>query len=105
MDDVIHIGMGIGEITADKPVIKVIGVGGGGTNAANHMYDLGINNVDFVVCNTDNQSLLNSPVLLRYSWVWTDLVLVMRQKKDVRQLVTLWNESRICYKTLLKWCS
>ncbi|MBO4529452.1 MAG: cell division protein FtsZ [Paludibacteraceae bacterium] len=62
MDDVIHIGMGIGEITAEKPVIKVIGVGGGGTNAANHMYDLGINNVDFVVCNTDNQSLLNSPV-------------------------------------------
>ncbi len=62
MEDVIQIGMGIGEITADKPVIKVIGVGGGGTNAANHMYDLGINNVDFVVCNTDNQSLLNSPV-------------------------------------------
>ena len=62
MEDVIQIGKGVGEISIDKPVIKVIGVGGGGTNAANHMYELGINNVDFVVCNTDNQSLYNSPV-------------------------------------------
>lgn len=61
-DEVIVFGDGIGEISEDKPVIKVIGVGGGGTNAANHMYQLGINNVDFVVCNTDNQSLLHSPI-------------------------------------------
>ncbi len=51
-----------GEISEDKSVIKVIGVGGGGTNAANHMFELGINNVDFIVCNTDNQSLLHSPI-------------------------------------------
>ena len=51
-----------GEITEDRPVIKVIGVGGGGTNAANHMYEMGICNVDFIVCNTDNQSLLHSPI-------------------------------------------
>jgi cell division protein FtsZ len=43
-------------------VIKVIGVGGGGSNAVNHMYAAGINGVDFVVCNTDAQALENSRV-------------------------------------------
>lgn len=43
-------------------VIKVIGVGGGGSNAVNHMYNKGIKGVDFVVCNTDAQALQNSPV-------------------------------------------
>lgn len=43
-------------------IIKVIGVGGGGNNAVNHMYLLGIKDVDFVVCNTDAQALYNSPV-------------------------------------------
>ncbi len=42
--------------------IKVIGVGGGGSNAVNHMYQQGIEGVDFVVCNTDAQALNNSPV-------------------------------------------
>jgi cell division protein FtsZ len=43
-------------------IIKVIGVGGGGSNAVNHMYELGIKGVDFVVCNTDAQALDKSPV-------------------------------------------
>ncbi len=43
-------------------VIKVIGVGGGGSNAVNHMFKRGIKGVDFVVCNTDAQALNNSPV-------------------------------------------
>lgn len=43
-------------------VIKVIGVGGGGSNAINHMFKQGINGVDFIVCNTDSQALQNSPV-------------------------------------------
>ena len=43
-------------------VIKVIGVGGGGSNAINHMYQAGINGVDFVICNTDSQALENSAV-------------------------------------------
>mgnify|MGYP003631541913 CR=1 FL=1 len=43
-------------------VIKVIGVGGGGSNAINHMFQAGINGVDFVICNTDSQALDNSPV-------------------------------------------
>jgi cell division protein FtsZ len=43
-------------------IIKVIGVGGGGSNAVNHMYNQGIKGVDFVVCNTDRQALDISPV-------------------------------------------
>lgn len=43
-------------------IIKVIGVGGGGGNAVNHMYNLGITGVDFIVCNTDKQALDISPV-------------------------------------------
>jgi cell division protein FtsZ len=43
-------------------VIKVIGVGGGGSNAVNHMFKAGIKGVDFAICNTDSQALSNSPV-------------------------------------------
>ncbi|MGO3181494.1 MAG: cell division protein FtsZ [Aequorivita sp.] len=43
-------------------VIKVIGVGGGGSNAINHMFNQGIKGVDFVICNTDSQALESSPV-------------------------------------------
>ena len=43
-------------------IIKVIGVGGGGSNAVNHMYQQGIKGVDFIVCNTDAQALDKSPV-------------------------------------------
>jgi cell division protein FtsZ len=55
------------DISFDLPknksnVIKVIGVGGGGSNAVNYMYSQGFKGVDFVVCNTDAQALLTSPV-------------------------------------------
>ena len=43
-------------------IIKVIGVGGGGSNAVNYMYKQGIKDVNFVICNTDAQALANSPV-------------------------------------------
>ena len=46
----------------NNSIIKVIGVGGGGSNAVNHMYNLGIKGVDFIVCNTDRQALDISPV-------------------------------------------
>ncbi len=46
-------------------IIKVIGVGGGGSNAVNHMYKQGIKGVDFIVCNTDAQALQKSPVPIR----------------------------------------
>ncbi len=45
-----------------KSIIKVIGVGGGGSNAVNHMFNQGIKKVEFIVCNTDHQSLMSSPV-------------------------------------------
>jgi cell division protein FtsZ len=45
-----------------RSIIKVIGVGGGGSNAVNHMFKQGIKDVEFVVCNTDNQALNLSPV-------------------------------------------
>ena len=47
----------------ENAIIKVVGVGGGGSNALNYMFNKGINGVDFVVCNTDAQSLDNSPIL------------------------------------------
>jgi cell division protein FtsZ len=43
-------------------IIKVIGVGGGGGNAVNHMFEEGIRDVSFALCNTDNQALMESPV-------------------------------------------
>lgn len=43
-------------------IIKVLGVGGGGSNAVNHMFRQGIKDVDFIVCNSDAQALANSPV-------------------------------------------
>lgn len=46
----------------DKVVIKIIGVGGGGGNAVNHMFNQGIHNVDFMICNTDRQALAASPI-------------------------------------------
>jgi len=45
-----------------KSIIKVVGVGGGGSNAVNHMHGLGIRDVEFVVCNTDHQALERSSV-------------------------------------------
>ena len=66
------------------PIIKVVGVGGGGDNAVNHMYKQGIPGVSFVVTNTDRQALNNSPVperlfhlrrclhlICRSNFVWT----------------------------------
>jgi len=43
-------------------IIKVLGIGGGGNNAVNHMYEKGIKDVNFIVCNTDHQALAKSPV-------------------------------------------
>ncbi len=45
--------------------IKVIGIGGGGSNAVNHMFKQGIKDVDFIVCNTDAQALVSSPIPVR----------------------------------------
>ncbi len=57
----------VSKIQFDMPkekssIIKVIGVGGGGGNAVNHMYSQGIKGVDFLICNTDSQALEMSPI-------------------------------------------
>ena len=58
MDEIVRF-----DFPTDSPkIIKVIGVGGGGGNAVNHMYREGIHDVTFVLCNTDNQALAESPV-------------------------------------------
>jgi cell division protein FtsZ len=49
----------------ESSIIKVIGVGGGGSNAVNQMYSMSVKGVDFVVCNTDEQALRNSPVPIK----------------------------------------
>ena len=46
-------------------IIKVIGVGGGGCNAVNHMFEEGITGVDYIICNTDSQALEASPVAVK----------------------------------------
>ncbi len=48
-----------------KSIIKVIGVGGGGSNAVNHMFNQGIKDVEFVICNTDSQALMTSPIPMK----------------------------------------
>lgn len=50
---------------ASSSIIKVIGVGGGGCNAVNHMYEEGITGVDYIICNTDSQALEKSPVPIK----------------------------------------
>ena len=61
MDDLMNF-----DLPANKSsLIKVVGVGGGGNNAANYMYKMGIKDVDFVVCNTDAQALAKSPIAVK----------------------------------------
>lgn len=60
-DDIINFGLK----QAASSIIKVIGVGGGGGNAVNHMLEEGIEGVDFIICNTDSQALLKSQVSVK----------------------------------------
>ena len=46
----------------DSSIIKVIGVGGGGSNAVHHMFNQGIKGVDFAICNTDSQAMEDSEI-------------------------------------------
>jgi len=61
MEDILQFGFP----AAVSTIIKVIGVGGGGGNAVTHMYKEGIRDVSFMLCNTDNQAMLHSPVPLK----------------------------------------
>ena len=84
-----------------KSIIKVIGVGGGGSNAVNHMYNQGIKDVEFVVANTDAQALKSSPVPIRLQ-IGTNLTeglgaganpekgksAALESKEDIRELLS-----------------
>ncbi|MDO5522456.1 MAG: cell division protein FtsZ [Bacteroidia bacterium] len=61
MDDILDFQI----MSRTNAIIKVIGVGGGGGNAVNHMYQEGIHDVSFALCNTDNQALISSPVPIK----------------------------------------
>ena len=60
MDENLDLGISFDLPKNQSNVIKAIGVGGGGSNAINHMYRQGIKGVDFVICNTDAQALNSS---------------------------------------------
>lgn len=62
MDNITSAGFSFDLPKGNSSIIKVIGVGGGGNNALKHMYEKGIHGVDFVICNTDSQTLDNHPV-------------------------------------------
>lgn len=92
MEDIVQF-----DFPTDSPkIIKVIGVGGGGGNAVNHMYREGIHDVTFVLCNTDNQALKDSPVPVKLQLgkkAWepeTALPVPARQQKRASKT------SRIC---------
>lgn len=62
MSDTNNTGFAFDMPKGKSSIIKVIGVGGGGNNALKHMYEKGINGVDFIICNTDAQTLDNNPI-------------------------------------------
>ena len=65
-------------------IIMVVGVGGAGGNAVNHMWNLGIKGVDFMVCNTDQQALDKSPVELKVRLAARDWAPATTLKTDAR---------------------
>ena len=67
--------------------IKVIGVGGGGGNAVNHMYREGIHDVTFVLCNTDNQALKDSPVPVKLQLGKEGLGAGNRPARDIQRAI------------------
>lgn len=62
MDNTLNTGFSFDLPKGNSSIIKVIGVGGGGNNALKHMYEKGIHGVDFIICNTDSQTLDNNPI-------------------------------------------
>lgn len=92
MEDIVQF-----DFPTDSPkIIKVIGVGGGGGNAVNHMYREGIHDVTFVLCNTDNQALKDSPVPVKLQLGKEGLGAGNRPAVPARQQKRVSKTSRIC---------
>ncbi|SUB87694.1 Cell division protein FtsZ [Prevotella denticola] len=86
-------------------IIKVIGVGGGGGNAVNHMYREGIHEVTFVLCNTDAQALNDSPVPVHLQLGKEGLGAGNRPGGHARQQKTPLKTSSVCSMTVRRWHS
>lgn len=65
MNEIVKNNLGEGAGFSEPPIIKVIGVGGGGSNAVNYMFEKKIKDVEFAICNTDRQALNKSPVPIK----------------------------------------
>ena len=92
----------------NKSIIKVIGVGGGGSNAVNHMYNQGIKDVEFVVVNTDAQALKSSPVPLKLQLganLTEGLGAGANPEKGRNAAIESKEEVRELLPTTLVWCS
>lgn len=94
-----------GEPEKENSIIKVIGVGGGGGNAVNHMYREGIHDVTFVLCNTDNQALNDSPVPVHLQLGKEGLGAGNKPAKHARLPKRLLKISRTCSTMEQKWHS
>ena len=92
-----------GEPEKEKSIIKVIGVGGGGGNAVNHMYREGIHDVTFVLCNTDNQALNDSPVPVHLQLGKRDWEPATNPNGPVRPLRKASKTYATCSTTALAW--
>lgn len=95
------------DATQEESIIKVIGVGGGGSNAVNHMFRQGNSGVEFVVCNTDIQALRQSRVKNRIQ-LGKELTegrgLVASPKEDVCPLSRVWILSKRFSNIIPGWC-
>ena len=81
----------------EKAIIKVIGVGGGGCNTVNYMYNQNIPLIKFVVCNTDQQALKLSPVPTK--------ILIGKEITDGRGAGNMPEVGKACAKMARRWCS
>ena len=88
-----------GEPEKENSIIKVIGVGGGGGNAVNHMYREGIHDVTFVLCNTDNQALMVPVTVLSVHVLL--LRRVWRISRVFSQMVPVWHLSLLVWVVVL----
>ncbi len=94
-----------GEPEKENSIIKVIGVGGGGGNAVNHMYREGIHDVSFVLCNTDNQALNDSPVPVHLQLGKEGLEPATNLKRQNKLQKKHWKTSNICLMMVPRWLS
>ena len=86
-------------------IIKVIGVGGGGSNAVLNMYKQGVHNVRFAICNTDSQALAQADIPVKIQLGDEGLGVEENPKRVKRLLRLVWLLSIPYSKMIRKWCS